>query len=501
MHIPLTNSAPRGASAPATAAPLPQGGGGTIVPFNAPNASSFEDTLRSLTQASTTNSQEGATAGARGVTFTPPAGTTAASSSGTTPAALGMSPSGAFPVVGGALSGAAGLAPTGSAGLAALLQALSIGSSAAPGGAGGMTAMELLLVPLQGGIGTSALGAGQGVTGTGAFQMPFQVPAPVTQPFGPTSYTAEPSYNGYSHFHTGIDYGVPMDTPIQAAGAGRVVAAGWDNTGFGNRVIIDHGNGTQTLYGHLNKVMARVGDTVQAGQQIGLSGTTGNSSGPHLHFGVQVNGQWVDPAPYLAGQGTSVDGLSTPSPLALGGGGLSTASLGAAASPGSIPLGLVLMPTASLTTGAVNASAFGGGTAGDAAAPLADPAIGGLITQAAQAAGLPSALVAAVVQTESGGNTQAVSPSGAKGLMQLMDGTATHYGVTNPFDPQQNLSAGSQYLAGLLRKYQGNEPLAVAAYNAGPSAVDRFGGIPPYPETQQYVQKVLALQQQYGGQG
>jgi murein DD-endopeptidase MepM/ murein hydrolase activator NlpD len=492
MHIPLTNSAPRGASAPATAAPLPQGGGGTIVPFNAPTASSFEDTLRSLTQPSTTNSQEGTAAGARGVTFTPPAGTTAAAS-GITPAALGASPSSAFSVVGGALSG--------SAGLTALLQALSTGSSAAPGGtAGGMTAMELLLVPLQGGIGTSALGAGQGVTGTGAFQMPFQVPAPVTQPFGPTSYTAEPSYNGYSHFHTGIDYGVPMNTPIQAAGAGRVVAAGWDNTGFGNRVIIDHSNGTQTLYGHLDKVMARVGDTVQAGQQIGLSGTTGNSSGPHLHFGVQVNGQWVDPAPYLAGQGTSVGGLSTPSPQALGGG-LSTASLGAAVSPGGIPLGLVLMPTASLTMGAVNASAFGGGTAADAAGPLADPAIGGLITQAAQAAGLPSALVAAVVQTESGGNTQAVSPSGAKGLMQLMDGTATHYGVTNPFDPQQNLSAGSQYLAGLLRKYQGNEPLAVAAYNAGPSAVDRFGSIPPYPETQQYVQKVLALQQQYGGQG
>ncbi len=489
MHIPLTNPAPRGASSPAAAAPLPQGGGGTIVPFNAPTASSFEDTLRSLTQPSTTSSQDGTVAGARGVTFTPPAGTTAASS-GVTPAAPATPPSSAF------------LAPTGSAGLTALLQALSTGSTATPGGtAGGMTAMELLLVPLQGGIGTSALGAGQGVTGTGAFQMPFQVPAPVTQPFGPTSYTAEPSYNGHSHFHTGIDYGVPMDTPIQAAGAGRVVAAGWDNTGFGNRVIIDHGNGTQTLYGHLDKVMARVGDTVQAGQQIGLSGTTGNSSGPHLHFGVQVNGQWVDPAPYLAGQGMAAGGLSTPYPQALGGGDLATASLGAAASPGGIPLGLVLMPTGSLTTGAVSAAAFSGGTVGAAAGPLADPAMGGLISQAAQAAGLPSALVAAVVQTESGGNTQAVSPSGAKGLMQLMDSTATHYGVTNPFDPQQNLSAGSQYLAGLLRKYQGNEPLAVAAYNAGPSAVDRFGGIPPYPETQQYVQKVLALQQQYGGQG
>ncbi|MGH2347673.1 MAG: peptidoglycan DD-metalloendopeptidase family protein, partial [Chloroflexota bacterium] len=387
--------------------------------------------------------------------------------------------------------------------LAALLQGLTTGSAATQGvPSGGVTAMELLLVPIQTGAGSSALGAGQATTAAGALQMPFQVQAPITQPFGPTSYTAEPSYNGYSHFHTGIDFGVPMDTPIQAAGAGKVVAAGWDNTGFGNRVIIDHGNGTETLYGHLDKITVQAGDTVQAGQQIGLSGSTGNSSGPHLHFGVEVNGQWVDPAPYLAGKPTAVGGTGTQLPQALGGGGLPTSSIASpTALSGGIPLGLVLMPTNSLPAGNTNASALSGGTAAVTSGPLADPSIGSLITQAAQAAGLPSALVAAVVQTESGGNAQAVSPAGAKGLMQLMDGTATQFGVTNPFDPQQNLSAGTQYLSSLLRKYQGNEQLAVAAYNAGPSAVDRYGGIPPYPETQQYVQKVLSLQQQYGGQG
>jgi hypothetical protein len=410
------------------------------------------------------------------VTFTPPA------AGGST-----------FPGSAGGSTLASGLGATESSGLTSLLQSLGAGSSPLQNlSSGGMIPMELVLVPLQGGqaaSGLSALLGGQGGTGGATLQMPFQGQGALTQGFGPTSFSAEPAYDGYSHFHTGLDFGVPVGTPIDAAGAGKVVAAGWDSTGYGNRVIIDHGNGRLTLYGHLDKITVHAGDQVAAGQPIGLSGSTGNSTGPHLHFGLQVNGQWVDPTTALTG------GTGAPASTLLqgmGGGGLTAAGLGMSRNlSGGIPVGLVMLPSTSLANSYTAAPATSG--------PLTDPALGGLITQAAQASGVPSSLVAAVVQTESGGNTQAVSTAGAKGLMQLMDGTAAEFGVTNAFDPQQNLSAGTQYLKSLLQKYQGNEQLAVAAYNAGSGAVDHYGGVPPYAETQQYVQKVLSLQRQYGG--
>ena len=115
------------------------------------------------------------------------------------------------------------------------------------------------------------------------------------------------------------------------------------------------------------------------------------------------------------------------------------------------------------------------------------------IQQSADKYGVNPNLVSAVVQAESGGNPRAVSPAGAMGLMQLMPSNVSEYGVTDPFDPDQNIDAGTHQLANLLSQYNGDINLALAGYNAGPNAVRRYNGVPPFPETQQYIQRVRQL--------
>lgn len=163
-------------------------------------------------------------------------------------------------------------------------------------------------------------------------------------------------------------------------------------------------------------------------------------------------------------------------------------------------------PNRAASQTAIRAVAPDGGALTQNAPALGKPALGkpapggpagqpapfeALFQAAARREGIDPALLRAVAETESSFNPQAVSAAGAKGLMQLMDATAKSLGVADAFDPAQNIAGGAKYLKQLLQRYSGDAPKAVAAYNAGPGTVDQYGGIPPYAETQNYVQRVL----------
>jgi len=132
----------------------------------------------------------------------------------------------------------------------------------------------------------------------------------VTQGFGPSQIAIEPAASlagiTYRHFHTGIDIAAPFGTPVQAAADGVVALAGSETDGFGhlvgygNYVVISHGGGMITLYGHLDRILVQPGQPVQAGVPIGLEGSTGNSTGPHVHFELRVDGIPTDPRAYAA---------------------------------------------------------------------------------------------------------------------------------------------------------------------------------------------------------
>jgi soluble lytic murein transglycosylase-like protein len=123
---------------------------------------------------------------------------------------------------------------------------------------------------------------------------------------------------------------------------------------------------------------------------------------------------------------------------------------------------------------------------------LSSAPFGRMIRSAAKETGIDENLITRVIAVESNFNPRAVSQKRAQGLMQLLPETAARYSVSDAFDPAQNIEAGTRYLRDLLQRYRGNLALALAAYNAGPAAVERYGGVPPFTETQNYVRRITS---------
>jgi murein DD-endopeptidase MepM/ murein hydrolase activator NlpD len=123
--------------------------------------------------------------------------------------------------------------------------------------------------------------------------------AQISQGFGPSTFWFEPAYGGYPHFHTGIDLVEPFGSPVYAADDGIVALVGSSSSGYGNYVVIAHSGGLDTLYGHLSTAVVKPGQLVSQGQTIGLEGSSGSSTGAHVHFELRINQKPINPTPYL----------------------------------------------------------------------------------------------------------------------------------------------------------------------------------------------------------
>lgn len=162
-------------------------------------------------------------------------------------------------------------------------------------------AMQAVWTQLQ--LWTESNNVGQIATSAGhSTRYRFIWPEPsakISQPFGPSTYWFEPAYGAYPHFHTGIDLVEPFGSAVYAADDGVVALVGTSSSGYGRYVVIAHAGGLATLYGHLSATLVKVGQRVNQGQVVGLEGSTGNSTGPHLHFELRIGQKPVDPTPYL----------------------------------------------------------------------------------------------------------------------------------------------------------------------------------------------------------
>jgi murein DD-endopeptidase MepM/ murein hydrolase activator NlpD len=168
-------------------------------------------------------------------------------------------------------------------------------------------AMQSVWTQLQ--LWLEANNVGQIPTSTGhSTKYRFIWPEPkanISQGFGPTTFWFEPPYGSYAHFHTGIDLVEPFGSAVYAADDGVVALVGSTTSGYGKYVVIAHSGGFDTLYGHLSTTLVKVGQRVNQGAPVGLEGSTGNSTGPHLHFELRIGQKPIDPTPYLPPGGPS----------------------------------------------------------------------------------------------------------------------------------------------------------------------------------------------------
>ncbi len=203
---------------------------------------------------------------------------------------------------------------------------------------------------------------------------------------------------------------------------------------------------------------------------------------------------------------TSAAQTGSAQPATLPGSALPTSTLPASTLPSS-PLPLATLPSSTLPASTLPSSTLPASTLPSSTLPASTlaPSGGGetgsayavLIEQAAARNGVDPAVLHGLIQQESDFDPSSTSSAGALGLTQLMPGTAASLGVTNPLDPAQSIEGGARYLGEMLHQFGGNTEDALAAYNAGPGAVQRYGGVPPYAETQQYVTKVLDYAAEY----
>lgn len=312
------------------------------------------------------------------------------------------------------------------------------------------------------------------VLGTGAIR------APMTGSFTITSEYGVRDFGGRgAEFHAGLDFATSAPVPVVAIAAGTVTFAGAAGNA-GNMVVIDHGNTVTTRSMHLASIAVRQGQAVAAGQVLGIEGTTGDSTGLHLHLEIKVNGATVDPRDWLTRAGVPIPPTGGWSTAA----GASNPAHGTAA--GHTPTGCNAV-AAGLKTEAIPAAFAPWVTKAGSICPT-----------------VPAAIIAAQIETESGWNPQAVSDKGAQGPSQFMPGTWAAYGrdddangVASPFDIGDAVMAQGRYdcaIAALLDSVPGDRlDLTLAGYNAGPGAVLAAGGIPAYAETRNYVAKIKTL--------
>lgn len=273
----------------------------------------------------------------------------------------------------------------------------------------------------------------------------------------------------------GSDLMAPRGTPIVVMEPGKVIESGWDNVG-GNSLLVQGNDGNQYYYAHFDSPSAlKVGQQVAAGQYVAPVGNTGDAKGgpTHLHIGIGPDIKLG--ADKYGGTGGDYNAV-----------GLLQSTLdNQGKSQGPVQAVTSAVGNAASAAGSAVQSLGIKGPTPNTPGDLIDQA-----RQAAQAAGIDPDVFARQIQQESGFNPNAKSGAGALGIAQFMPGTAAGLGI-NPMDPVQALFAAAKMDAQNLAKYGGDWAKTLAAYNAGGGAVDKYGGVPPYQETQSYVSNIL----------